>query len=146
MKERSREAARVARLLQRLADVSDQDVASALGWKREAFNRKVNRALQGVGSLTVDDIEDIASAFDVSSHIFFLPAAEALQWVAEHRPELTLVVDLTVSESTSDLPDDGSAWTHRRVRRPIGPTRLIDLLVPSFSIQKSPADQLVLRP
>lgn len=120
MRKQTMNAARIALQMKRWAGATDAQIADATGWSRANTNRKINDALKGNGELTVEDIYRLARAFDVEPYVFFLPFEEAMQWLAEHRPNLEVTLDLRDPKTGPDQGLRGSWW--------IQPTGLIDLI------------------
>lgn len=110
---RSVETARIIRLAQRVANVSDAELASALGYtSRTSVTKLLRGAETGERSLTLEEAEAFGRVLgDIPLHVICSPYEEAFAWIGQHRPNLELVVDLTESRAPSGLRKRPSGWT-----------------------------------
>lgn len=93
--ERSR---RVLGIAMRLLDHDDADLASVLGLSRQAGQQRRT----GGSRLRQQDVEDIASAWDLPIDLFRMEPADALDWLVRNKRHEVV---------GSDLPNSESRWT-----------------------------------
>lgn len=113
VKEQTKNTAQIVDALKGLSRSLDREIAAVVGVSQQAFNKALRKARDGEGDLSIEHVARIADAFGVPLHVMFLPYQEALMWIAENKPVLTL-----------DLRDDKgkqrSDWSARNESSVLG--------------------------
>lgn len=104
MKDSTRNTAQIVDALKGLSRSLDREIAAVVGISQQAFNKALRKAREGDGDLSIEHVARIAEAFGVPPYVMFLPYQEALKWIAENKPVLTL-------DLRDGLGISGSGWS-----------------------------------